>query len=184
VDTLFHGVLGAALCSRTGLAGGRRGPVDAQGRRKFTDWTFWAAFLFGVFPDLASLGIHFSIGMLNGNGIRWQGIPDFVFVLYNITHSLFGMAVILGLLVAWKRPLLLPALAWPLHVLTDVPTHGSGVFTTPLFWPFSNFRFSGWNWWTHPEIFYGGWMFVGLLLLTVVLLRVTWRPRPAGAGHP
>ena len=98
MDTLVHGVIGAALCSRTGLAGGRRGPVDEQGRRQFSDWTFWAALGFGLFPDLASLGIHFSMDLFAGNGMRWHGIPDFIFVLYDITHSLAGMAVCLGLL--------------------------------------------------------------------------------------
>ena len=69
MDTLLHGVFGAALCSRTGLAGGRRGPVDAQGRRAFVDWTLWAAFFFGIFPDLASLGIHFMLDAFSGNGV-------------------------------------------------------------------------------------------------------------------
>ena len=39
------------------------------------------------------------------DGVKWHGIPDFVFVLYDITHSLAGIAVCYGLLVAWKaRP--------------------------------------------------------------------------------
>ena len=43
-----------------------------------------------------------------GNGVRWHGIPDFIFVLYDATHSLLGIAVGYGLLVAWKRALWLP----------------------------------------------------------------------------
>jgi hypothetical protein len=175
VDTLFHGVIGAALCSRPGLAGGRRGPVDRIGRRQWVDWTLWAALFFGLVPDLASLGIHFAADLFTGNGIRWHGIPDFIFVLYNITHSLLGMAIGYGLLVGWKRALWLPALAWPLHVLTDVPTHGDGRFITPLFWPFSEAGFAGWSWWQHPAIFYGGWILAGGLWLLVLILRLTWR---------
>ena len=79
-----------------------------------------------------------------------------------------------GLLVAWRRALWLPALAWPVHVLTDVPTHGSGPFLTPLLWPFSDRGFAGWSWWQHPWLFYGGWILVGLLVLAVVALRL-WR---------
>ena len=53
MDTLFHGVLGATLCSRTGLAGGRRGPGPEFKRRGLrSDWTLWAAFFFGIFPQV------------------------------------------------------------------------------------------------------------------------------------
>lgn len=174
MDTLFHGVMGAVLCSRTGLPGGRRGPVDENGRQKYTDWTLWAAFFFGVLPDLASLGIHFSMDLFMGNGVKWKGIPDFIFVLYDITHSLAGMTVCIGLLVWWKRALWLPAMAWPIHVLMDIPTHGSGRFITPIFWPFSEWGFAGWSWWLHPWIFYGGWIVAGLLVLTVIAMRASW----------
>lgn len=175
MDTLVHGVIGAALCSRTGLAGGRRGPVDAQGRRRATDWTLWAALFFGLFPDLASLGIHFSLDLFAGNGVRWHAIPDFIFLLYHITHSLAGIAVCYGLLVWWRRALWLPALAWPIHVLTDIPTHGSGRFMTPILWPFSDWAFAGWNWWEIPGMFYGTWIVAGILWLAVAILRLSWK---------
>ena len=177
MDTLFHGVVGAALCSRTGLAGGRRGPVDENGRRRISDWTLWAALGFGLFPDLASLGIHFSLDLFAGEGVNWHGIPAFIFVLYDLTHSLAGMAVCLGLLVWWKRALWLPALAWPIHVLTDVPTHGSGYFMTPVFWPFSDWAFAGWSWWQNPNIFFGGWILAGILWLAVIAMRLSWREK-------
>ncbi len=175
MDTLVHGVIGAALCSRTGLAGGWRGPVDENGRRLFFDWTLWMAFFFGVFPDLASLGIHFLMDSFAGNGVRWHGIPDFIFALYDITHSLAGMVVCLGLLVWWKRALLLPGLAWPIHVLSDVPTHGHGPFMTPILWPFSDWSFTGWSWWQHPWLFYGTWIFAGGLWLAILVLRLSRR---------
>ena len=175
MDTLVHGVIGAALCSRTGWAGGRRGPVDAQGRRKPFDWTLLAAFGFGVFPDLASLGIHFMMDAFRGNGVRWHGIPEYIFALYGVTHGLAGMALCVGLLVWWKRALLLPALAWPIHVLTDVPTHGPGVFLTPILWPFSDWTIAGWSWWLHPGVFYGSWLVAGALWVAVGLMRMAWK---------
>lgn len=174
MDTLFHGVIGAALCSRTGLAGGRRGPVDAHGRRRWTDWTLGAAFFFGVLPDLASLGVHFSLDLFAGNGVKWHGIPDFIFVLYDITHSLAGIAVCVGALAWGKRALWLPAMAWPIHVLSDVPTHGDGRFMTPILWPFSTWSFSGWSWWLHPQVFYGSWIFAGALVLALIAMRLSW----------
>ena len=175
MDTLAHGVFGALLCSRTGLPGVLRGPVDSHGRRLFTDWTFWTAFFFGIFPDVASLGVHFSLDWISGNGVRWQGIPDFIFILYDITHSLAGMAVCIGLLLWWKPRLWLPVLAWPVHVLMDVPTHGHGRFMTPLFWPFSDWGFAGWNWWQFKGIFYGIWITAGILSLAVLALRLSWK---------
>jgi hypothetical protein len=48
------------------------------------------------------------VDFFTGNGVRWHGIPDFIFVLYDITHSLAGIAVCYGLLVWWKRALLAP----------------------------------------------------------------------------
>lgn len=183
MDTLVHGVIGAALFSRTGLAGGRRGPVDERGRRQFSDWTLWMAFLFGVFPDLASLGIHFSMELIAGNGFHWGGIPGFVFALYHFTHSLAGIALGYGLLVAWKRTLWLPALAWPLHVLMDVPTHGAGSFMTPILWPFSGWSFAGWSWWLSPPIFYGSWIGAGLLWLVVIGMRLSWRADKKGTSE-
>ena len=177
MDTLVHGVLGAALCSRTGLPGGRRGPVDERGRRQASDWTLWAAFGFGILPDLLSLGIHFALDAFSGNGVRWHGIPGFIFVLYDVTHSLAGIALGYGLLVAWRRALWLPALAWPLHVLVDVPTHGDGRFLTPILWPFSDWSFAGWSWWLHPAMFYGSWILAGGLCLLVAVLRLAWRPK-------
>jgi len=172
VDTLVHGFIGAAICSRTGLAGGCKGPVDSVGQRQLMDWTLWAAFLFGLLPDLASLGIHFSLDLIAGNGIRWSGIPGFVFVLYNFTHSIVGIVISLSLLAWIKRPLLLPALAWPIHVLMDVPTHGSGPFMTPLLWPFSEWQFAGWSWWVDPRIFYGSWIVAGVLWMVVLIMRI------------
>ena len=182
MDTLFHGVVGAMLCSRAGLAGGRRGPVDERGRRQLLDWTFWVALFFGVFPDLASLGIHFSLDWFAGNGVRWHGIHGFIFTLYNLTHSLAGMAVGIGGLVMWKRALWLPALAWPIHVLMDLPTHGSGSFMTPILWPFSDWRFRGWSWWEHSELFYGGWIGAGVILLILVGMRWSGRNGNQGRG--
>ena len=146
-----------------------------MGRRRTSDWTLWAAFFFGVWPDLASLGIHFSMDLVAGDGMKWGDIPDFVFALYDVTHSLAGMAVCIGLLMAWKRALWLPALAWPLHVLTDVPTHGSGSFMTPILWPFSEWAFSGRSWWLHPGMFYGSWILAAGLWLGVLGLRLLRR---------
>ena len=159
-----------------------RAGMDVQGRRWFRDWTVWAALVFGVFPDIASLGIHFATDFFAGNGVKWSGIPDFVFTLYRVTHSLFGIAVGYSLLVLWKRALWLPALAWPLHVFVDLPTHGDGVFRTPIFWPFSDAGFIGWSWWMHPRLFFGAWIGLFCLWAWAIVLRMR-RKRKNGREH-
>ncbi|GAG43186.1 unnamed protein product, partial [marine sediment metagenome] len=35
---------------------------------------------------------------------------------------------------------------WGFHILLDIFTHTKTFFPTPIFWPFSNFSFSGINW--------------------------------------
>ncbi|MCO5043843.1 MAG: hypothetical protein M9935_00990 [Kiritimatiellae bacterium] len=181
MDTLFHGVLGAAACSNVGLPGA----LSKRGcdRRWFAEWTLWAAFFFGVFPDIASLGIHFATNFFAGNGVRWTGIPDFVFFLYRVTHSLLGIALGYSLLVLWKRALWLPALAWPLHVAVDLPTHGDGVFRTPIFWPFSSAGFVGWSWWQHPRLFYSAWVFaIGLWSVSAIFRAARVRRCSSASG--
>ncbi len=175
MDTLLHGVLGAVACSRTGLPGGRRGPVDERGRRQLADWTLWAALGFGLFPDIASLGIHFATDLFTGNGVRWHGIPDFVFLLYNLTHSLLGIAIGYALLVAWKRSLWLPALAWPLHVLVDVPTPRRRAVHHALVRPFFRCRVHRLELVDLSGVFYGGRIAAGVLWLLVIVLRLSWR---------
>ncbi len=176
-------MIGAVLCSRTGLPGGRRGPVDARGRRKLLDWTFWAAFAIGVFPDLASLGIYFAYDWITGSGGGWRGIPEGIFTLYRMTHSLLGMGIGVAALWWWKPRLLLPLMAWPVHILCDVPTHGAGRFVTPLFWPVTLKGFHGWNWWEVPGLFAAIWISIGLLWLTVLGMRLSWRGPKAKAAE-
>ena len=175
MDTLAHSLMGAALFSRTGLAGGRRGPVDRQGRRRRLDWTFWAAVGFGLAPDALSIGLHFAAQVWTTGRMEWRGMPGYVFLSYNLLHSLPVAAMVWLCLYRFRRAWILPALAWPFHIVTDVFTHGSGVFLTPVFWPFSTYRFHGVSWWENSVLFKMIWAAtIGLWLL------VGWlRTRPA-----
>lgn len=75
------------------------------------------------------------------------------FSIYNITHSLVVYAAFLGVLwiFGWKHFAKL-TLAWPLHILVDIPTHDATFFPTPFLWPISNFHIDGVSW-GHPMIF-------------------------------
>ena len=144
MDIISHGLWG-------GVAFGR------QNKK-----TFWQAFFFGIAPDLFSFGIYTfaSItGLLNPALAQramqhdMSQIPQFVHVLYGYTHSLVVFALAFAL--AWvvrKKPLTV-MLAWPLHILVDIPTHAETFFPTPFLWPLSNFHFNGINW-GNPVIFF------------------------------
>ncbi len=171
MDSLTHTFIGAALCSRTGLAGGLRGAVRRDGSSRLLDWTFWAALFFGAFPDAFSLGIYLIPRVFMSGHAMWHGIPPYIFTLYRLTHSL---VIVLGviLLVGWLcRPLAVTMLAWPIHILTDVFTHGAGIFQTPLFYPVSSFRISGVNWWEHPVITWTGWLLTAALWIGILCFR-------------
>ncbi|MBI3985823.1 MAG: hypothetical protein HY343_02800 [Lentisphaerae bacterium] len=72
MDTIAHALYGATLFSRSGLAGGVKGAVDGQGRRPLFDWTAWAAFGFGILPDLSSIGLYFNDWM---GHVAWGLLP-------------------------------------------------------------------------------------------------------------
>ena len=66
--------------------------------------------------------------------------------LYHYSHSLIIFSLAFG--VAWllrRRPAL-AMLAWPLHILMDIPSHRAGRYGTPFLWPLSSYVFDGTSW--------------------------------------
>lgn len=132
--------------------------------------SFWTAFAFGVGPDLLSFGVFTFMTVLGlSSGPDWSGgppdpslIPPYVHMLYNITHSLVVFAFAFGIVWAIRRKPMFEMLAWPLHILLDIPTHSAEFFPTPFLWPVSSYHISGIPW-SHPAIFVPN---VVLLLLT------------------
>lgn len=154
MDIISHGLWG-------GVATGRRS-------RK----SYWLAFLFGIAPDLFSFGLFTPLAVLGFvHGIDWQNgpppessIPNFVHVLYNITHSFVIFALVF--LIVWmifKKPIY-EMLAWGLHIAMDIFSHSSAFFPTPFLWPISDFHVNGIPW-SHPIIF-----IPDLILLAVLYL--------------
>jgi hypothetical protein len=103
VDILAHALYGATLCSRTGLAGGRRGTAVA-GASFSRDWTVWTAAGFGILPDMTSIGISFIQTLILGEWPSFHAIPPYVFVLYHCSHSLVVAGLFLLLLRAMVAP--------------------------------------------------------------------------------
>jgi len=177
MDILCHALYGATLCSRTGLAGGGLGTPSA-----WRDWTLKAAVGFSLMPDLVSVGLAFTQMILRGHDPSWQSIPPHVFIIYYLSHSLVIAGLFVVLLGALYRPLILPALAWPVHIGLDVLLHGEGRWQVPLFFPFWDWRFQGVNWWQHREVVLTYMGILPLLWLAIHLYR-RYRSQPTGPGH-
>jgi len=112
MDLLAHALYGATVCSRTGFAGGSKGAPRGAGRPVITDWTAWTAALFGILPDIISMGpsfVAFWQGGMEGNFFR--DLPDSAIVYYHYTHSLIVALAVSGVLwLVWK-PLFVCSLA-------------------------------------------------------------------------
>ncbi|MEK7531848.1 MAG: hypothetical protein AAB545_02915 [Patescibacteria group bacterium] len=160
MDILSHGLYGS-------IAFGRR-------NRK----SFWLAFFFGIAPDLFSFGIFFAERILGfASGPDWKNgppdpntIPSYVDSLYNITHSLIIFAIVFGFVWLLRKKPLWEFLAWPLHILVDIPTHSSQFFPTPFLWPVSDFYIEGRSWGT-PEIFIPNVIFLVAIYFWYFIIR-------------
>ena len=163
MDIISHGLYG-------GVAFGRA-------NRK----SFLLSFLFGIAPDLFSFGLFTAgtwIGLFDhpdwssGQHPDPSAIPQFVHMLYNWTHSLVIFALVFGLVWLLRKKPLYELLAWPLHILVDIPTHSDTFFPTPFLWPLSDYRING-HPWSSPEIFIPN----VILLISLYLWFYVIKPR-------
>ena len=126
----------------------------AFGRMRRRDYV--TAFLFGIGPDLLAFAPFFIINLVSGGTMgrpSLETIPPHVFTVYGITHSFVVYAVFFVFL--WflgKKHFAKLTLAWPLHILVDIPTHDATFFPTPFLWPISDFHINGISW-GQPIIF-------------------------------
>ena len=130
----------------------------------------WWATLFGILPDILSFGILFAINLFNGNFQRGlpalSSLPKWLFVAYNLTHSLVMFAFVFLIVFFITKSWYWPLLAWAIHILIDIPTHSTRFFPTPFLWPISNYVFNGISWGTP-------WFMIlnyGSLLIVYVLI--------------
>ena len=111
----------------------------------------WLAILFGILPDLLSWTVYMVYRMFNKIPFgppNLNSIPKWVFTLYGITHSIFVIAVVFLIVFLIFKHIPIFLLAWPLHVLIDIPTHTKDFLPTPFLWPFSSYAFPGISWGT------------------------------------
>ncbi len=157
MDILSHGLWGGLLFGR-------------KSRRDFS-----IAFLFGIIPDLASFGPLFISQIFipelrvrpdySSGSPDLSLLPEYVTQIYNYTHSLVIFLIIFLIVWAIRRKPQFLMLAWPLHVLYDIPFHTQAFFPTPFLWPISNLTIDGVAW-GDPRILIPNW--IGLIVFYVV----------------
>lgn len=176
MDILAHALYGATLCSRSGLAGGRTG---SAARRWHGDRTVWWALLFGILPDVLSMWIPFALHSVSGaSGNFFHSFDGAWLMTYRATHNLLFPLAFSAALRLWRPRLLVPSLAWLVHVLLDSISHETGKFQTLLFFPFSHWGIDGIPWWRTPWLFYSYWLALPTLWLALTLVR-----RAGGRQH-
>ena len=180
MDILSHG-LWATVGSQV---------VDLKRKRKLNTW---AAFFWGLFPDLFAFGPSFvwiAIGMMSGqfslNDLprpphELEPVPDSRIAmlqlssqLYNYSHSLIIFGVVFGLVYLIRKRPVWEMLGWLLHILMDIPTHSYQFFPTPFLWPISGIKYNGISW-GQP------WFLISdysLMLISFLIIRYLKQPRP------
>ena len=148
MDTLSHALWGKGLF----------------GYRKYGSY----AILFGTLPDLLSFGLYFLYNIIFNFTSLTMGkpaieeIPNWVFILYDFSHSLIIALLFISVVFIYNKKILFPMLAWPFHIFLDIFTHSTDYFPTPFLWPLSNFRFNGIPW-SEPYIWFGNFLCIAFL---------------------
>ena len=128
------------------------------------------AILFGILPDLISFMPLFITRIISNQFMDRPNlikIPNYVKISYNFTHSLVIAAFVIFLVTLIARKFYIFLLAWPLHILIDIPTHEAAFFPTPFLYPISDLRISGISW-AKPEM-----LAINYLALLIVYAFIT-----------
>ena len=145
MDVFSHGLWGGLLLGRS--------------NKKLFIWSF----IFGIAPDLITFGWFFIFNFNKSyqkhtiNNQIITDIPNYIFELYNLTHSLIPILTVIAIIFVWQKKIIMPLLAWPLHILMDIPTHSLNFFPTPFAWPLFDLKINGIPW-SHPLIFIPNWI--------------------------
>ena len=117
----------------------------------------WLAAFFGAFPDLVSFGILFIKRIITGEfhfgAPPLDTIPQWVFIIYNYSHSFVIAFLIIGIVFTFHKSWAFVMLGWPFHIVLDFPFHTKAYFPTKLFWPLSSMTIDGIPW-THPAVWF------------------------------
>lgn len=122
---------------------------------------------FGMAPDIIPFGPNLIIRMARGRFFKGKSqlayFPTWVLKTYTITHSLVVYAAIyIFLKLLFGNEVAYSSLAWPLHILFDIPTHAKGFFATKFLYPLSDFQINGIPW-ANVRILLGNYLLLAII---------------------
>ncbi len=126
------------------------------------------AVLFGFLPDVASWGIFLMYSLITGKLVFEEpvvsNIPEWVFTLYGISHSLVVAAVVILIVFLILKKIPVYMFAWPIAIVMDIVTHTREFLPTPFLWPISDWHFPGFSWGNGYFIFINYTLILGSLI--------------------
>lgn len=134
----------------------------------------WWAVLSGALPDI----IAASYGFLKFRGRYVKVLDEFARLgrtddaymrVYYWSHSLLPITLVAVVIALVSPAWLVVAVPYYLHIFMDIPTH-RGIWATRPFYPLSDFRFEGHDWWTNKWASIGNWV---ILIVVNVLIVFT-----------
>lgn len=168
MDIVAHVFYGAAVCSRSGLAGGRTGSGASSWTR---DASVGVAAGFSLLPDVVSMWVPAAWHLVAGTGNFFHAYGGNWLQVYRGMHSLVVALAVTACLCRWKRVWAVPSLAWALHIICDMVSHSAGKFRTEPFFPLSDWGVNGIAFWRHPWFLASYWMALAALLVGIALWR-------------
>ena len=76
--------------------------------------------------------------------------------------------LIIGGISFYKKEMVWPMLAWPFHIILDIPFHTKDFFPVQFLWPISDIAFDGISW-SSPFIVIPN--FSGIILLYILRIK-------------
>ena len=116
------------------------------------DMNLYLIILFSLLPDFSAFSFEFVKLILgfkkfpHSKEEARKKIPRYVGKIYNFTHSLVLVGCLFLILFIFYRSFSWYILPWILHILLDIPSHPRDFFGTPIFYPFSSYKFDGYEW--------------------------------------
>lgn len=109
------------------------------------------ALLVSVLPDLLSWGLWMPYTAISGvlslkHKPEPSLVPDWIFTLYGITHSVVVAAIVLTIIYHLFKKIPIYLWAWPINIVVDIPLHTRDYLPTPFLWPISDWKFPGISW--------------------------------------
>lgn len=144
----------------------------AHGAWSYIIFRNWRAIIFGLLPDSMSWLIFFFYNLFNGGFVLRnpviENLPSWIFLLYDISHSLVVAFVVIGLIYFIFKKFYVYMLAWPLAIVFDLFTHTRDFLPTPFLWPLSDWKFDGISW-AEPWFMILNW---GLIIIFFVYIYI------------